>query len=334
MSSEEAEVQAITVVAPGEIELRSERPWKGPLGVGEVFGRTVCTLVSPGTELAGAFRPDPARETRYPTVPGYAAVFEVEEMGADVAGVALGDLVFTHGGHRSHQRKPESEIFVVPDGLDPFEAVFARLLIVPMTTLTTTAARAGARVGVSGLGPIGYFAAVTFAASGYDVTAWDPIEERRSAVPGHIPTLSAAPQPGPRAQYGTTDGFDLVLECSGHDGAALDAVKAVRSGGEVVLVGSPWSRRTDATAHDLLVEVFHRYVVLRSGWEWQIPAAESPFVGPSAERNTKLAMRWLADGIIDVRKLATRHQPAEAQSVFEALANRTAPAVTALFDWR
>jgi threonine dehydrogenase-like Zn-dependent dehydrogenase len=125
-----------------------------------------------------------------------------------------------------------------------------------------------------------------------------------------------------------------VLECSGHDGAALDAVKSVRSGGEVVLVGSPWTRKTDATAHDLLVEVFHRYVVLRSGWEWHIPALETPFTGPSAERNTRLALRWLLDGTIDVSGMATRHSPAEAQSVFEALADRTAPAVTALFDWR
>ena len=38
-------------------------------------------------------------------------------------------------------------------------------------------------------------------------------------------------------------------------------------GGEVVLIGVPWVKRTDLSAFDLLHAVFHRYVYLRSGWE-------------------------------------------------------------------
>jgi threonine dehydrogenase-like Zn-dependent dehydrogenase len=333
--SADPHVTAVTVTAPGEVALISEIPrWSGPLAADEVFGETVCTLISPGTELAGAFRPDPSRETRYPTVPGYAAVFQVTEIGEHVTTVAVGDLVFTHGGHRSHERKPAAEVFVLPDGLDPFVAVFARLMTVPMATLSTTAARPGSRVGISGLGPIGHLAAVAFAASGFDVTAWDPRADRRELLPAGIRSLDAAPEGVERAQYGTVEGFDLVLECSGHDGAVLPAVRSVRSLGEVVLVGSPWVRRTDTSAHELLAEIFHRYVVLRSGWEWQVPAGDLPFHGASAERNLALAMRWLHAGTVRVDHLADRFAPSDAQAVFDTLAEGRARELTALFDWR
>ncbi|MCX7521373.1 hypothetical protein OSC27_03670 [Microbacterium sp. STN6] len=134
-------------------------------------------------------------------------------------------------------------------------------------------------------------------------------------------------------QYGNPNGFDLVLECSGHDGAALAATRIVRAGGEVVLIGAPWMRRTDATAHDVFTEVFHRYVTLRSGWEWQLPARPSPFVHGSMSDNVEQAMRWLRDGTIDVDALADRRSPADAQEVYNALAGGTAPFLTTVFDW-
>jgi threonine dehydrogenase-like Zn-dependent dehydrogenase len=334
MSSAAHELTAITVTAPGVVSLMPDTPrWSGPLEPDEVFGETVCSLISPGTEIAGAFRPDPSRETRYPTVPGYAAVFRVTEIGDAVTTIAVGDLVFTHGGHRSHQRKRVGEVLALTDDLDPFVAVFARLMTVPMAALSTTAARPGARVGVSGLGPIGYFAATAFAVCGYDVTAWDPRADRRSLLPRSVPSLARAPEGVERAQYGTTEGFELVLECSGHDGATLSAVRSVRSGGEVVLVGSPWIRRTDATAHELLAEIFHRYVTVRSGWEWQIPPTDQPFIGVSSSRNLDLAMRWLSTGTVRVDHLADRVSPARAQEIYEELADASTSTLTAVFDW-
>jgi threonine dehydrogenase-like Zn-dependent dehydrogenase len=57
---------------------------KPPLGDGEVRGRTLTSLVSPGTELAWATGED------FPVHPGYAAVFEVEECGKDVTDIEIG----------------------------------------------------------------------------------------------------------------------------------------------------------------------------------------------------------------------------------------------------
>ncbi|BDZ46789.1 hypothetical protein [Naasia aerilata] len=234
-------VVGIAVAAPGEVELvdadavpsarggRVRVEQDPALGADEVAGATVCTLISPGTELAGAYRPV-GPHAPYPWIPGYAAVFRVDALGSQVEGIAVGDLVFSQGSHRSRQREAASAVWRLPDGLDPFTAVFARLMAVPLAALSTAEGLVGAEVGVSGLGPIGHLAAAIAAHSGARVTAWDPREDRRTQAPASVTVLEGPPEPGPRAQYGTTHGFDLVLECSGHDGAALAAVRAVRSG--------------------------------------------------------------------------------------------------------
>ena len=51
------------------------------LGPTEVAGRTLASLVSPGTELNGSYLGQ-----NFPRTPGYSAVFEVEHVGTDVEG--------------------------------------------------------------------------------------------------------------------------------------------------------------------------------------------------------------------------------------------------------
>src|SRR6266542_4039993 len=90
---------AVTITARERAELLPVERDARPLGPREVAGRTLSTLISAGTELAGAYLGD-----RFPCVPGYAAVFEVEEVGSEVADVRGGDRLFCMGPHRSYQR--------------------------------------------------------------------------------------------------------------------------------------------------------------------------------------------------------------------------------------
>ena len=67
---------AVTITAKEIAELLPlERP-KGPVGLDEVAGKTLVTLISAGTELASAYL-----GSNFPSTPGYAAVFQVEEVG-------------------------------------------------------------------------------------------------------------------------------------------------------------------------------------------------------------------------------------------------------------
>ena len=317
---------AVVVTAREQAELLPVERDPVPLGPREVFGRTLVTLVSPGTELSGAYQGD-----QFPRTVGYAAAFEIEAVGEEVTGFEVGDWAFCMGPHRSFQRVPQEGALPLPEFLQPEHAVFARLMGVTMSTLTTTTARPPEKVLVTGLGPVGHLGARIFALCGYDVLAVDPSAARRELAQeaGIRPVLAAVPldDPAVRGQVG------LALECSGHEQAVLDACAVVRKRGEVVLVGVPWRPRAERTAHELLHAVFHRYVVLRSGWEWELPRQPADFRANSLFGNLAAALRWLAEGRIAVHGLYDVAAPRNCQRVYQDLLHRHTRQLTAIFNW-
>jgi threonine dehydrogenase-like Zn-dependent dehydrogenase len=218
----------------------------------------------------------------------------------------------------------------VPDGLPSVEAVFARMMAVSMSTLTTTHSRPPQTVLITGLGPVGHLAAQLFHSCGYHVVASDPVEWRR-ALAAEVGIRTVAP--AEIAGSGIEGKVALAVECSGHEQAVLDACALVRKGGEVVLVGVPWQRKTDRTAHELLSAVFHRYVVLRSGWEWEVPEHETDFRVNSLHGNVAAALGWLSDGRVRVGQLYKTASPAQAQDVYQGLLHNTWDKLAAVFDW-
>jgi len=113
----------------------------------------------------------------------------------------------------------------------------------------------------------------------------------------------------------------------------LDACRVVRKRGEVVLVGVPWRRQTDAFAHELLWLVFEKFVVLRSGWEWELPHHAADFSPHSIHTGFDTALRWLADGRIRTDGLITRADPRDAQRAYQDLLHRRAEGLFTVFDW-
>jgi threonine dehydrogenase-like Zn-dependent dehydrogenase len=317
---------AVTITARERAELLPAEPDPAPLGPREVAGRTRATLVSAGTELAGHYL-----GSRFPAVPGYAAVFAVEAVGSEVTDLALGDLAFCMGPHRSWQRAARERAVPVPATLSPAQAAFARMMSVTMSTLVTTAARPGELVLVTGLGLVGHLGAQIFQQCGYRVIACDPDAGRREFArrAGIARVLAEVPREDPAVAGQVA----LVLECSGHEQAALDGCRVVRKRGEVVLVGAPWRRQTEIWAHELLHLVFHRYVVLRSGWEWELPLDAAEFRAGSIYGNVATALDWLAQGRIAVDDLYTLRAPEDAQAAYQDLLHHRGDRLAVVFDW-
>lgn len=318
---------AITFTAHGKAELLPITRDPAPPRPDHFDGTTLASLVSPGTELAYWYT-----GSNFPVVPGYACVFRVDRVADNVKSVKVGDHVFAMGSHQSYQQAHVAESCVLPKNLSPQIAVLARLMGVTMSTLTTTAARPPGKVLVTGLGPVGYLGAKMFELCGYDVTAVDPVEPRRQFASRSLNNVVAkAP-----AADSPEAGFDLVLECSGHEQAVVDGASAVRKGGEVVLVGVPWKRKTDLHAFDLLHPIFHKYAVVRSGWEWELPRVPADFrknsmFGPHG--NFTAALRWLAEGKIQTDGLFAQVSPRDAQKVYDDLLHQRSASITAVFDW-
>lgn len=306
------------------------------LAPGEVRGTTVCSLISPGTELAWA------EGGPFPLRPGYAAIFRAEEFGSAVTGIAPGTLLLCMGPHRSVQQCEARFTVPLPAGLEPEKALLARLMGVSMTTLMTTTARPGDRVMICGAGPVGFLAAQLFKVSGYEVMVVEPDEERRRDVAnsGLSQTFSRVPVDDTKI----AGSIALVVDCSGHEQSVLDACAVVRQRGEVVLVGVPWRRQTEIYAHALLDLVFRNYVVLRSGWEWELPLQtvgfkwEDLLMGynnspQSIFSGFRKALRWLAEGRIAGDDLILAVDPRDAASAYGDLMNRRTKSLFVTFDW-
>ncbi|MBN1809715.1 MAG: zinc-binding dehydrogenase [Planctomycetes bacterium] len=319
-----AEEKAVTFTGPEQAELlpyECETP--GPDGIA---GRTICSLISAGTETAvytgllGGF----------PVRPGYAAVFEVEETGEEVEDVKAGEVFFCMGRHQSRQCTGRTEALRVPAGLAPEKAVFARLMGVSWSTLATTKARPPARVLITGLGPVGHLAAQVFRGAGYAVSCTDPTEERRKQAK-EAGLSEAAEGIDVEAEKGR---YALAVECSGHEAAALDACRVVKKGGEVVLVGVPWKRRTEIYAHEVLTAVFHNYAVLRSGWEWEIPMHERDFAPASIWGDMGGALEWLAEGRVCVKEEHyAKVRPEDCQAAYQEIMKGRVRELATMFDW-
>ena len=320
-------VKAVAFTAKRQTALVDWEFDHSPLQPNEVVGRTLVTVVSPGMEVNGYFE-DPRDK---PEVGGYAAIIEVTALGQAVKDVRIGEHVFCMGRHAAWQRFPRAEVVPVPEGLKPQSAVFCRLMGVSWATLVTTKARPADRVVVTGLGLVGNLAAQIFQSAGYRVTAVDPLEGRRKLAL-HAGVKDVRESAGNDAKLAGR--VKLAIECSGHEQAVLDCCRLVAKGGEVSMVGAPWKRRTDVMAFDLLKEIFNRYVILRSGWEWELPRREADFREGSTFGDFASALRWLADGRINVDGLYRMVRPHDSQWVYEQLAQHGGDELTVQFDWR
>jgi len=317
---------AVAFTARERAELVPAEEPSAPPGPREVAGRTLASVISTGTELAVYQLAE-----SFPARTGYAAVFEVGEVGAEITDVKPADRLLCLGPHQSRQRVTRDEAVLVPEGLAPEVAAFARMMTVSMSTLTTTTARPPEKVLVTGLGLVGNLAAQVFAACGYEVIASEPDARRRDlarrvGIGAVFPTVPVD-DPSIAGQVG------LALECSGHEQAVLDACRVVRKRGEVVLVATPWRRRSDIYAHEVLRAAFHNYVVLRSGWEWELPRHRTDFQVNSIFGNFAGALRWLAEGRVRVDGLYALRPPREAPQAYQDLLHARAEGLTFVFDW-
>ena len=96
---------------------------------------------------------------------------------------------------------------------------------------------------------------------------------------------------------------------------------------------APWRRQTEIMAHELVHAVFHRYVTLRSGWEWELPLQATEFRSGSIYGNLAAALQWLAEGRVRVSELYAAVSPWEAQQAYQDLLHQRAERLAVVFDW-
>jgi hypothetical protein len=79
--------------------------------------------------------------------------------------------------------------------------------------------------------------------------------------------------------------------------------------------------------------VFHKYVHLRSGWEWEVPKEPTEFRAGSIRDNITGAMTWFASGRLSAQGIARQVDPRDCDGVYRELREQSNDALTAIFDW-
>ena len=235
----------VEFVSPGVVHVAEEDiPSLGP---NQLLVVTTCSLISTGTELK-VFNGDldcdqPADLTisgmedkmSYPLRYGYSLVGQVVAVGSDLSEEEwVGKTVFSFSPHASSVVIDASSAMIVPDGIDPQDAVFLPSMETAVSLVQATGSIIGEKVLVVGQGLIGMLTgAVLSELSHADTTIADICDKRLSAASSFN---SKALLWNPSIPLSGT-AFDVTVEVSGHPGGLQTAVDNTGQNGRIV-VGS------------------------------------------------------------------------------------------------
>jgi L-idonate 5-dehydrogenase len=260
----------------GTRDLRVETQPMQPIGPGEVLLRMAAGGIC-GSDLHyyqdGGFGPVRVRE---PIIAGHEASGHVESIGKDVVGIAPGMLVAVNpsqpcgqchycgigqpihclsmrfmgsamrlpheqGLFRDRMVVPAIQCHPVSGAVTPAEAACAEPLAVCLHAVAQSGDLSGARVLVTGAGPIGLLTVAAIRHAGAaDIVVTDLSDAALSRAPamGATATLNVASDPDSLAPWQVDKGrFDVVFDCSAAGPALRSAFAAVKPRGTIVQVG-------------------------------------------------------------------------------------------------
>ena len=214
----------------------------------------VCSLISSGTELKvfkGHFE-DAALDVniqgmqddrmQYPLAYGYSLVGRVVECGTKVADrdTLVGKLVFAFAPHATLPVVDREAIQIVPDGIDPYDAIFLPSVETALSIVHDAHVRLGERVAIFGQGLIGLL--VTAILGRHNIasqgsTIREPVLTTVDTIPARMAVSVAQGSsqclfPSHVAQAGK---FDVAIEVSGNPQALQMAIDQTKDFGRVVL---------------------------------------------------------------------------------------------------
>ena len=251
------EPRKIYFTGPGQVEVRqSPLP---PLTQGQMLVETICSAISPGTEMLiyrGQFPKDlaDAHDTlssglKYPLTYGYACVGKVVKISKEMRHRWLNRMVFAFQPHASHFIATPDELLPLPEGMTPETACFLPNMETAVNFLQDAAPILGERALVFGQGIVGLLTTALFAefplASLVTCDRY-PLRREASLSLG----VSAALDPNgsdfrEQVRKLLPSGADLSMELSGSPGALNDAIALTGFSGRVV-IGS-WYGEKKAT---------------------------------------------------------------------------------------
>jgi threonine dehydrogenase-like Zn-dependent dehydrogenase len=329
--------KVIQFVSQGKAELLDiDFPNPADIAPDMVYLKTICTLISPGTEFAcinGS-----VSKNQFPMTLGYSAVAMVMAVGANVTRFAVGDRCLCyHSAHRNYQLMPQQKLVkIVHDSLPSEEAVYCVVGCMGFQGVRRCRPEFGESLMVMGLGLLGQFAIQTAHLSGcFPVIALDYNEKRRQIALESGADYAFSPgDPDLDAKVrAVTDGkgADSVIEVTGNPQAVVQGLKLTARFGRVSLVGCSRTPTENIDFYNLV----HRPGISIIGAHNQARPMDDrrPGVWTMAE-DMALLLKYMDAGRLQCKKLHTMTaDPADAPEIYDRVYNRDPDMLGVVFDW-
>ena len=329
--------KVIQFVSQGKAELLDiDFPDPSDIAPDMVYLKTICTLISPGTEFAcinGS-----VSKNQFPMTLGYSAVATVMAVGANVTKFAVGDRCLCyHSAHRNYQLMPEHKLVkIVHDSLPSEEAVYCVVGCMGFQGVRRCRPEFGESLMVMGLGLLGQFAVQTAHLSGcFPVIALDYNEKRRQIALGSGADYAFSPGDPELEEKvrAVTDGkgADSVIEVTGNPQAVVQGLKLTARFGRVSLVGCSRTPTENIDFYNLV----HRPGISVIGAHNQARPLDDrrPGVWTMAE-DMALLLKYMDAGRLQCKNLhSMTADPVEASGIYDRVYNRDPDMLGVVFDW-
>lgn len=309
------------------------------LAPNQVLLKTICTLISPGTEFACLKGETNRGKINYPITLGYSAVATVLETGFDVTNVKKGDRCLCyHSTHSSFQKMPACDVVkIMDDTLPSEEAVYCVVGCMGFQGVRRCRPDFGESLMVMGLGLLGQFAVQTAHLSGcFPVIALDYNEKRRHIALESGADAAFSPDED-RLEEKVREltegrGADSVIEVTGNPQAVVQGLKLTAPFGRISLVGCS---RTATENIDFYNLVHRPGITVLGAHNMARPLHERrPGIWTMAE-DMAVLLRFMAAGRLQSKKLHTMTaDPSVCPQIYERISARDPDLLGVVFDWR
>ena len=322
--------------APNEVAFVSKsRPKLEP---GEIRIESICSLISSGTELKiyhGSFDDDAldvniesmeGQRMSFPLAYGYCLVGRIIECGEGVDTESLnGKLVFTFSPHASEVVANVDSVHLIPDGIDPFDAIFMPSVETAVSIIHDARPRLGEKVVVFGQGLIGLL--TTSLLSSMSLNLQSPILTTVDTIPERLAlsTWLGSQQAVLPSELDSSGDFDVAIEASGNYRALQSAVDCTRNGGRIIIAS--WYG-IEQVSLKLGIDFHRSHKTIRTSQVSELPAELRETW--SKKRRFDLVWQILKD-LRPSKLLTKRAAPSEAKDMYEGLSR--GEQVSVAFDY-
>jgi 2-desacetyl-2-hydroxyethyl bacteriochlorophyllide A dehydrogenase len=323
------------IVFPAQNEVKVESFDAPAPGPGQVRLKSICSLMSNGTEnivLRRLFEPGThwAGWVKYPFYPGYAMIAQVEKVGPDVSGLKVGDRVAGRIGHASQNTVNATQCHRVPSGIESEQASWFALAKITLHGALAADYELADRVLVIGAGPIGQMSIRWAKASGATRIVCIDKEAARLELAkrgGATATFALPPESALDSITAACGGERprVVIDTTGNAAVFTEALKLAANRGTVLLMGDTGT----PSAQHLTVDVVTRGLTVIGAHDTCYPP------GWNEAKMYETFFNFVATGRFDLAGLIThRFTSARAAEAYETSNQRRGETMGILFDWK